>query len=163
MFQKYLIELEELDKRDIKYDVKRKGLKETIDYYLHLIDCTRIYPDGSRPNQTINYQYLTYISRLFYILDKSLNSQKPLITKEYYDETINKIKSIHENNLNFEKINPPIVYSKKNKTTKTPKDKADKPAVKRERQKKPTKAELKLAEKVSKLNKLTVNFKISEV
>lgn len=163
MFQKYLIELDEWDRRSIRNNIKLMGIENNIKWYLNHIDCTRIYENGDRPNQTINYQYRHAISSLMYILDKALNNPKPLITKTYYDETLNKIKEIHLNNLEFEKTNPPIVYSKKRKTVKkTVKSSSNKTTEPKDKIKKPTKAELKLAEKAAKLNKLTVNFKINQ-
>lgn len=164
MLKKYLIKLDPISIRLISYNIKIKGFENAIEEYLRSMDCTTVYPNGDRPRQTINYGYNLAISSLYFILDHSINRKEPIITKEKYKEIEARMNDIHSINIQFEKDNPPIVYKKSktvNKTTNTI-SKTDK-VPKEVKVKKPTKAELKLAERVSKLNKLSMNFKIKSV
>lgn len=45
-------------------------MADAIESYIKDLDCTTIYPDGSRPRQTINYGYRITLSSIEYILDK---------------------------------------------------------------------------------------------
>ena len=45
-------------------------MADAIESYIKDLDCTIIYPDGSRPRQTINYGYRITLSSIEYILDK---------------------------------------------------------------------------------------------
>lgn len=45
-------------------------MADAIESYIKDLDCTTIYPNGSRPRQTINYGYRITLSSIEYILDK---------------------------------------------------------------------------------------------
>lgn len=64
---------EKLDDRDIRYInyvIDKSTMADAIKSYIKDLDCTTIYPDGSRPRQTINYGYRITLSSIEYILDK---------------------------------------------------------------------------------------------
>lgn len=64
---------EKLDDRDIRYInyvIDKSTMADAIESYIKDLDCTTIYPDGSRPRQTINYGYRITLSSIEYILDK---------------------------------------------------------------------------------------------
>ena len=85
---------EKLDDRDIRYInyvIDKSTMADAIESYIKDLDCTTIYPDGSRPRQTINYGYRITLSSIEYILDK------------------------HEKNLDFERRNPIRYYSKESR------------------------------------------------
>ena len=63
---------EKLDDRDIRYInyvIDKSTMADAIESYIKDLDCTTIYPDGSRPRQTINYGYRITLSSIEYILD----------------------------------------------------------------------------------------------
>lgn len=65
---------EKLDDRDVRYInyvIDKSTMADAIESYIKDLDCTIIYPDGSRPRQTINYGYRIALSSIEYILDKA--------------------------------------------------------------------------------------------
>jgi hypothetical protein len=92
-------ELDESDIRMIQYNLKVDGTSDTIASYLHELDLPN-YPYI----QTIHFRYKWIMAALLYI--------------GYDKESLEKI---HESNLKYEEVNPPIVYEKKRGTNKTSK------------------------------------------
>lgn len=90
-------ELDASDIRMIQYNLKVNGTSDTIASYLHELDLPN-YPYI----QTIHFRYRWIIAALIYI--------------GYDKESLEKI---HEANLKYEEIHPPIIYEKKKGTTKT--------------------------------------------
>lgn len=90
-------ELDEADIRMIRYNCNTKGIPATIRDYLHELDLPN-YPYI----QTIHFRYRWIMKALLYL--------------GYDKESLEKI---HEANLKYEEIHPPIVYEKKKGTTKT--------------------------------------------
>lgn len=100
---------EKLDNRDIRYInyvIDKSTMADAIESYIKDLDCTTIYPDGSRPRQTINYGYRITLSSIEYILDKAQSYI------DYRNTIIKRIIDIHEKNLDFERRNPVRYYSK---------------------------------------------------
>lgn len=100
---------EKLDDRDIRYInyvIDKSTMADAIESYIKDLDCTTIYPDGSRPRQTINYGYRITLSSIEYILDKAQSYI------DYRNSIIKRIIDIHEKNLDFERRNPIRYYSK---------------------------------------------------
>lgn len=92
-------ELDESDIRMIRHNCNTKGIPNTIANYLHELDLPN-YPYI----QTIHFRYRWIMAALIYI--------------GYDKESLEKI---HESNLKYEEVNPPIVYEKKKGTNKTSK------------------------------------------
>lgn len=92
-------ELDASDIRMIEYNVRTKGLAYTIADYLKELDLPN-YPYI----QTIHFRYRWIMAALIYL--------------GYDKESLEKI---HEANLKYEEVNPPIVYEKKKVTNKTSK------------------------------------------
>lgn len=92
-------ELDESDIRMIRHNCNTKGIPDTIASYLHELDLPN-YPYI----QTIHFRYRWIMAALIYI--------------GYDKESLEKI---HEANLKYEEVNPPIVYEKKKGTNKTSK------------------------------------------
>lgn len=110
---KYIGQLDAQDKRWFDYLIKYKGSEiVALNSLLHDLDCTRIYKDGSRPVQTINYGYKRDIAGFIYIYNKFCESY-PECNIDYYTKLVNR----HEENLSFEKDNPPIYYKKQQRTS----------------------------------------------
>nr|UVX78140.1 MAG: hypothetical protein [Bacteriophage sp.] len=111
---------EKLDDRDIRYInyvIDKSTMADAIESYIKDLDCTIIYPDGSRPRQTINYGYRITLSSIEYILDKLYlvlehHSEKAQSYIDYRNSIIKRIIDIHEKNLDFERRNPVRYYSK---------------------------------------------------
>lgn len=112
---------EKLDNRDIRYInyvIDKSTMADAIESYIKDLDCTTIYPDGSRPRQTINYGYRITLSSIEYILDKAYlilehHPEKAQSYIDYRNTIIKRIIDIHEKNLDFERRNPVRYYSKK--------------------------------------------------
>lgn len=92
-------ELDESDIRMIRHNCNTKGIPDTIANYLHELDLPN-YPYI----QTIHFRYKWIMKALLYL--------------GYDKESLEKI---HESNLKYEEVNPPIVYEKKRGTNKTSK------------------------------------------
>lgn len=111
---------EKLDDRDIRYInyvIDKSTMADAIESYIKDLDCTTIYPDGSRPRQTINYGYRITLSSIEYILDKAYlilehHPEKAQSYIDYRNSIIKRIIDIHEKNLDFERRNPVRYYSK---------------------------------------------------
>ena len=111
---------EKLDDRDIRYInyvIDKSTMADAIESYIKDLDCTTIYPDGSRPRQTINYGYRITLSSIEYILDKLYlvlehHPEKAQSYIDYRNTIIKRIIDIHEKNLDFERRNPIRYYSK---------------------------------------------------
>lgn len=112
---------EKLDDRDIRYInyvIDKSTMADAIESYIKDLDCTIIYPDSSRPRQTINYGYRITLSSIEYILDKLYlvlehHPEKAQSYIDYRNTIIKRIIDIHEKNLDFERRNPVRYYSKK--------------------------------------------------
>ena len=110
---KYIGKLDAQDKRWYDYLIKSKGGEIAALYFLlKQLDCSRVYADGSRPMQTINYGYRTDIAGFIYI-NNILCERMPECEIDYYAKLVER----HEENLSFEKNNPPITYSGKQRTS----------------------------------------------
>lgn len=110
---KYIETLDAQDIRWYEYLIKWKGSEiVALNCLLHDLDCTKIYADGSRPVQTINYGYKRDVAGFIYINNK-LCEKYPDIDIDYYAKLVNR----HEENLNFEKDNPPIYYKSKQRAS----------------------------------------------
>lgn len=98
---------EKLDDRDIRYInyvIDKSTMADAIESYIKDLDCTIIYPDGSRPRQTINYGYRITLSNIEYILDKLYlvlehHPEKAQSYIDYRNTIIKRIIDIHEKNL----------------------------------------------------------------
>ena len=72
---KYIGKLDAQDKRWYDYLIRSKGGEIAALYFLlKYLDCSRIYTDGSRPMQTINYAYRTDIAGFIYLYKQSTYS-----------------------------------------------------------------------------------------
>ena len=144
-------------------EIKSVGLDCYLDYQFRRLNCTNIYPNGMRAIQTIDHSYKINITETVYIIQNYIEECKR-------DEYFIKLLSIHQNNLEYEKQNPPIVYKQKVTKSKTktknddiiedkPKRTRKKNTTTKEKVPKQSAAERKLAAKVAKLNTLSFNIK----
>ena len=91
---KYIGILDAQDKRWYDYLIRSKGGEIAALYFLLKgLDCTRIYPDGSRPMQTINYAYRTDIAGFIYI-NNQLLERMPECEVDFYDKLVTRMKEM---------------------------------------------------------------------
>lgn len=90
---------------------------EVLDDILEQLDCTKISPIG-RTMQTINYRYSFLMEAYNYVLNCAIDANR--INIEQFKLYKGKLDERHIANLEFEKDNPPVVYTKKCKGKATP-------------------------------------------
>lgn len=105
MLKDYIIELDDIAKGIVDKEVSTKGIKVYLSKKLLYLDASRKLSDGLRPEQTISFVYRYDISTYLYAVTKYVT--------EDTDRWINQLSELHEANLEYEKIFPPIVYDKK--------------------------------------------------
>lgn len=151
--KKYLEPVDSFLRDVVRQHIDRSGIDGFFDYMFTTMDCSRYSPDGMRLNQTVGYIYKNDITKLVYAIETYISDDKK---DKYYE----KLLTIHNANLEFEILHPPVIYEEKQKR-KTP----TKRKVKQQEldipgaPKKQTAAERKLAAKVIKLNALSLSFK----
>lgn len=144
-------------------EIKNVGLDCYLDYQFRRLNCTNVYPNGMRAIQTIDHSYRVNITETVYLIQKYVEECK-------HDEYFIKLLTLHQNNLEYEKQNPPIIYKQKITKSKTkvknddiiedkPKHTKKKNTTTKEKVPKQSAAERKLAAKVAKLNTLSFNIK----
>ncbi len=144
-------------------EIKSVGLDCYLDYQFRRLNCTNIYPNGMRAIQTIDNSYRVNITETVYLIQNYVEECKR-------DEYFIKLLMLHQNNLEYEKQNPPIVYKQTVTKSKTkiksnnviedkPKSTRKKSTKTKEKVPKQSAAERKLAAKVAKLNTLSFNIK----
>lgn len=90
---------------------------EVLDDILEQLDCTKISPIG-RTMQTINYRYNFLMEAYNYVLNCAIDANRMNI--EQFKLYKGKLDERHIANLEFEKDNPPVVYTKKGRAKATP-------------------------------------------
>lgn len=106
------MKLDAQDIRFIEYHVKQYGgIINAIEVCLKELDATYTLPDGYRPRQTNSYVWKKVDAEFQYLLNNALdhniidNNQHDTIIKRYFD--------ICNNNKEYEKENPPVIFDKK--------------------------------------------------
>lgn len=163
--QKYIDEPDSFMISFVPYEIKRVGLDSFLNYIFNDLDCTRVTKEGLRLMQTIGYPYRDTITKIIFTIENYVEENKQ-------DEYFEKLLKCHSDNLEYEKINPPIWYGTKEDRIKYEKQyggsDSSKPKRKRAKQqdinfpdmpKKQTAAEKKLAAKVAKINALSFKIK----
>lgn len=90
---------------------------EVLDNILEELDCTKISPIG-RIMQTINSRYNFLMEAYNYVLNCAMDANR--INIEQFNFYKGKLDERHIANLEFEKDNPPVVYTNKKKAKATP-------------------------------------------
>ena len=103
-FKKYIITLEKSDIDIINITIAEKGIEGFFSQQLVYLDCSRIVKDV-RITQTTSFKYRVDISRYLHVINSIKNTKQ-------YDIWLNKLITLHNNNLEYEKENPPIIYDK---------------------------------------------------
>lgn len=147
----YMIDVDNDMTTFIAHEIAQIGVDAFIEYNYKNLDCTRVWNNGMRPMQTINYPYKYFLTEFIYII-------QTYIPEELQNEWYNKLLIRHNANLEYEQLNPPIIYKDKRIKTKN-KDKLEKQQVKTKSTYKISNAEKKLATKVAKLNMLSIKIK----
>ena len=148
--KQYFIKLDTFCEAELVADIERKGALNCFNDYLKYLDCSRI-SNGLRLQQTIGFPYQLDMTRAYIIATKYL--------KDESEELISKLLELHQKNLEFEKINPPIVYDTKKKTNKKERTTTKKEKKEKVKLSKNDKVKLSLAKKAKTFSTLKFTFK----
>ena len=151
---KYMIELDDIALRMVESHIKENGsLEAAFRKQLFYLDCSRVYSNGMRPMQTIGYPYRREMSVAIYIAEQMEETLK----EQFLIELI----ELHQHNIEYEKINPPIWYDGEKGKKKFEEGLKRLPRRRNgdSKPKKETSIERKIKEKKIKFSLLTVNFK----
>ena len=146
--KKYIIEPDSFMINFVQHEIKHVGLNCFLEYSFRNLDCSRIMKNGFRPMQTVGYPYIHIITEIIFTVKNYIEKDK----QDYYFE---KLVILHNKNLEYEKINPPVLYGGK-KYEIDNKDNSNKSKAKSKKQ---TVAEKKLAARVAKINALSFKIK----
>lgn len=150
----YMIELDDIALRMVENTIRESGsLEAAFRKQLFYLDCSRVYSNGMRPMQTIGYPYRREMSAAIYIAEQMEETLK----EQFLIELI----ELHQRNIEYEKINPPIWYDGEKSKKKFEEGLKKLPRRRNgdSKPKKETSIERKIKEKKVKLSLLTVNFK----
>ena len=151
---KYMIELDDIALRMVESDIKENGsLEAAFRKQLFYLDSSRVYSNGMRPMQTIGYPYRREMSAAIYIAEQMEETLK--------EQFLIALIELHQHNIEYEKINPPIWYDGEKGKKKFEEGLKRLPRRRNgdSKPKKETSIERKIKEKKIKLSLLTVNFK----
>lgn len=150
----YMIELDDIAQRMVENLIKEsESLEVAFNKQLIYLDCSRVYPNGTRAMQTIGYPYRREMSAAIYIAEQMEETIK--------EQLLLKLIELHQRNIEFEKLNPPVWYDGE-KGKKKFEESSKRHPRRRGGDSKPhkeTSIERKIKEKKVKLSLLTVNFK----
>ncbi len=103
-----------LDTQDIRFveaHIKQYGgIDKAIQVVLKELDATLVLPDGSRPRQTNSYVWQRSDAEFAYLLNKAMDNG---MTNEEYTKVMEQYGEVLKKNELYELENPPVVYSKK--------------------------------------------------
>lgn len=157
LFDEYIVETDSDWNVDYMInEVNANDITELLDKLIDRIDCTKVYPSGLRVMQTIGYPYKREITRYLFVLN---NVEDEEVKQEYYQKLIDR----HNANIEYEKDNAPIWYSKKYKLANERKAKERTSKVTKSRAAKLTKeqkASLTLKEKIKSMGITKLNLTI---
>ena len=149
----------------VPHEIESVGLAKFLEYNFNILDCTRVTKNGLRPMQTIGCPYRRTITETILIIKNYIEEDKQDV---YFERLLKR----HNDNLEYEQINPPIWYGTEKDRRKYEKQygssNSSKPKRKRTKQhdidfpdmpKKQTAAEKKLAARVAKINALSFKIK----
>lgn len=155
--------LDQIDVRMIEFNIRQHGYKGYLDTLLKDMNCIdRFMPNGQHIMQTIGFPYQHIRNKFDYTIDSGLSDGKlkPEDATHYWAE----YNQIHKTNVEWEAVNPPIVYKStktKGKSANAGKLKVPKSTETKAKavSDKPTVAERKAVAKSAKLSKLKFSFK----
>lgn len=159
VIEPYMIEVDSFMESFVSSELSVIGADKYLNYALRLLDCTKVWDNGLRPMQTITYTYRHDITEFVYVVNTFVENDN------LKDDWFTKLIDRHNKNIEYEKINPPVLYgdakAKKKfekeynvkSKTKNDKDKKD------NKEKRITNAERKLAAHVARINSLSIKIK----
>lgn len=157
LFDEYIVETDSDWNVDYMInEINANDITELLDKLIDRIDCTKVYPSGLRVMQTIGYPYKREITRYLFVLN---NIEDEEVKQEYYQKLIDR----HNANIEYEKDNAPVWYSKKYKLANERKAKERTSKVTKGRAAKLTKeqkASLTLKEKIKSMGITKLNLTI---
>lgn len=154
IFEKYIVPLKDIDIQILNNRTKKRTPEVLVNEYIVIwLDATKITPDGRfHVTQTIDYPYKSALTECLYIIENFVEDK---------DKYMYLLYKRHNDNLEFEKENPPIIYDKnkakpKRKVSNKKVNETSLPGFETPRRE--SAAERKLKEKIFKINSL--KFKI---
>ena len=106
-----MVELDAQDIRFVEAHIKQYGgIDKAIQVVLKELDATLVLPDGGRPRQTNSYVWQRSDAEFAYLLNKAMDNG---MTNEEYAKVMEQYGEVLKKNKLFELENPPVVYSKK--------------------------------------------------
>lgn len=139
VLSKYLIPLDDFHKTQVDNRVKDYGKDYAWERHLEWLDCSRKFPDGSRVLQTNSHVYSSELAQTLYLIDTYFADDK--------EERYECILKLHDANIQFEVLEPPVLVPKRKQSN--PRRKKDAPSS----------AELKAKAKAMKIGALKFNIK----
>jgi hypothetical protein len=136
----------------VKHEIDRLTLDKFLDISIKALDARKVWDNGMRPVQTISYIYTRAITEFVYTVLTYVDS---IDRSKWFD----KLLVVHVANIEYEKINPPIDYDADKHKNKVKSVVTKQSTPRRKKEDKPSAAEIKLANKVAKLNLLKFNIK----
>ena len=154
IIKKYHTDLDDADRAMIDRRVEEKGIEEYLTQQLVYLDCSRVI-QGMRMMQTIGYPYKREITSFLYAVEMHA------VHKHIWE---NKLIERHNENIEYEKENPPVWYDGKPKKGGKRKPKAKEGDMFPEETKKAkiSKAEAKLKAKLLGANLVFGGFKLKK-
>ena len=103
--KKYIKEITEVDVSYIQHELEKDTPNKVIEYLFKLIDCSRrSCLDNIRLIQTIDYAYRLYNGYILFILTNYKVIKEDVVRENW--------EHIHNNNLEYEKHFPNVIYEK---------------------------------------------------
>lgn len=103
--KKYIKEIAEVDVQYIQHELEKDTPNKVIEYLFKLIDCSRrSCLDNIRLIQTIDYAYRLYNGYILFILTNYKVIKEDVVRENW--------EHIHNNNLEYEKHFPNVIYEK---------------------------------------------------
>ncbi|MBP5446467.1 MAG: hypothetical protein J6Y28_09875 [Acholeplasmatales bacterium] len=137
----------------IPHEISRLGLDKFLHLSIASLNASKVWEDGLRPIQTISYIYVRAITEIVYTINTYVDESDR-------DTWFNNLLTQHKANLEFEKTTPPVDYDACKPKAKSKSGTTKQSTPRREKNNiEPTAKEIKLANKVAKLNLLKFNIK----
>ena len=150
--KKYIEEPDNFMINYIPQEIKRLGLDRFLHLSISSLDASKVWEDGLRPIQTISYIYTRAITEIVYTINT-------YVEEADRDTWFNNLITQHEANLEYEKEHPPVDYDADKPKAKSKSGTTKQSSPRRREKDKPTVAEVKLANRIAKINMLKLNIK----
>jgi len=150
--EKYIEQPDNFMVNYIPHEIKRLGLDRFLNISIAALDSSKVWEDGLRPIQTTSYIYVRAITEIVYAINT-------YVEESDRDIWFSNLITQHNANIEFEKLNPPVDYDAGKPKAKSKSGTTKQSSPRRREKDKPTAAEVKLANRIAKINMLKLNIK----